>query len=74
MLTFFFTLLAIVIGFTDTSYTADEGVGALQVDIRVFNVPDDQPLPIFVDLVIETVSGSASKCTGHRLVYLEVYY
>ena len=65
---FFLTLLAIVIGFTDTSYTVDEGVGTLQVDIRVFNVPDDQLLAIFVGLVIETVSGSASKCT--ELVYL----
>ena len=71
---YFLTLLAIVIGFTDTSYTVDEGVETLQVDIRIFNIPDNRPLLTSVDLIIETVSGSASKCTEHRLVYLEVYY
>ena len=59
--------LAIIIGFTNTIYTVDEGIGNLQVEIRVLNVPDDQPLP---DLVIQTVSGSASKCT--EPVYLKI--
>ena len=60
----------IIIGFTNISYTVDEDIGTLQVDIRVLNVPDDQPLPASVDLVIQSVSGSASKCT--ELVYLKV--
>ena len=55
--------LVIIIGFTNISYTVDEDIGTLQVDVRVLNVPDDQPLPASVDLVIQSVSGSASKCT-----------
>ena len=53
--------LAIIIGFTNTSYTVDEDIETLQVGVRVLNVPDDQPLPASVDLVIQSVSGSASK-------------
>ena len=53
--------LAIIIGFTNTSYTVDEDIGTLQVDIRVLNPPDDQPLPASVDVAIQSVSGSASK-------------
>ena len=53
--------LAIIIGLTNTSYTVDEGIGTLQVEVRVFSPPDDQPLPASVHLVIQSVSGSASK-------------
>ena len=53
--------LAIIIGFTNTSYTVNEDIGTLQVDVRVLNVPDDQPLPFSVDVVIQSLSGSASK-------------
>ena len=53
--------LAIIIGFTNTSYTVNEDIGTLQVDVRVLNVPDDQPLPASIDVVIQSVSGSASK-------------
>ena len=56
-----FLFIAVIIGFTKTSYTVDEGIGNLEVDVRVFNVPDDQPLPASVDLVIQSVSGSASS-------------
>ena len=56
--------LAIKLGFTSISYTVDEGVGSLQVDVRVFSPPDDQPLPTSVFLVIETMSGSASKLSA----------
>ena len=62
--------LAIIIGFTNTSYTIDEGIGTLQVDVQVFSPPNDQLLTASVDLVIQTVSGSASKCT--EPVYLKV--
>ena len=55
--------LAIIIGFTNTSYTVDEGFGTLRVDVQVLNVPDEQPLPAPVVLTIQSVSGSASKCT-----------
>ena len=68
MVCYLFTCSAIIIGFTNTSYTVDEGIGTLQVDVRVFNVFDDEPLPAIVELVIQTESGSASKCT--ELVYL----
>ena len=62
--------VAIIIGFTNTSYTVDEGVGTLQVDVQVFSPPDDQPLSDAVETVLLTVSGSASKCT--KPVYLKI--
>ena len=65
-----FSCLAIIIGFTNVSYTVNEGVGSLQVDVQVFNLPDNHPTPATVNLVIQTVSGSASKCM--ELVYLKV--
>ena len=65
---YLFSCLAIIIGFTNTNYTVDEGIGTLQVDVQVFHVPDNQPLPTSVALVIQTVSGSASK--GTEPVYL----
>ena len=65
-----FFCLAIVIGFTNTSYTVDEGIGILQVDVQIFNLLEDQFIQGTTLLVIQTVSGSASKCT--ELVYLKV--
>ena len=65
-----FSCLAILIGFMNTSYTVDEGIGILQGDIQVFNSPNDQFIQRTTLLVIQTVSGSASKCT--ELVYLKV--
>ena len=65
-----FSCLAIIIGFTNTSYTVNEGVGNLQVDVQVFNPLDNQLLPATIDFFIQTVSGLASKCT--ELVYLKV--
>ena len=53
--------LAIIIGFTNTSYTVDEQIGTFQVEVQVFSPPDDQPLQASVELVIQLVSGSASK-------------
>lgn len=61
---------AIIIGFTNTSYIVGEGIGTLQVDVRVFNVPDDEPLPAIVELVIQTEPGSASKLVYRASVYL----
>ena len=54
--------LAIIIGFTNTSYTVNEGIGTLRVDVQVFSPPDNEDLPATVNLVIQSVSGSASKC------------
>jgi hypothetical protein len=67
---YLFTCSGIRIGFTNTNYTVDEGIGILLVDIQVFSVPNEQPLPVIVELVIESVPGSACKCT--ELVYLKV--
>ena len=39
----------------------DESVGTQEVYVRVFNPPDDQPLPTIVDFVIQTVAGNASE-------------
>ena len=52
-----------VIGFEETEYTVDESNGAVEVYVRVFNPPDNQTLPATVDLVIQTVAGSASEDT-----------
>ena len=35
----------------------------MQINVQVFSPPNDQLLPASVNLVIQTVSGSASKCT-----------
>ena len=55
-------LIAIIIGFTNTSYIVNETVGVLQVNVQVFSSPDDQPLLTTANLVIQTMSGLASKC------------
>ena len=54
-------LVAVVIGFEVTSHTISESIETLEVYVRVFNPPDDQPLVSSVDLVIQSVAGSASK-------------
>lgn len=56
----------ITIGFADASYTINESVGTFQVDVQVFNPTDDQPLSPLVDLVIQTVSGTASKTSAQN--------
>ena len=57
--------IIVIIGFTDTSYTVDESIGTLQVDLQVLNVSDNQPLLASesIDLYIQSISKSASKCT-----------
>jgi hypothetical protein len=67
------TILVLMIGFANTSYTVSETVGMLQVDVQVFNLPDEQRLPATVDLVIQTVSGSAGKLKGTYKQYNKYY-
>ena len=55
--------LVILVGFANTSYIINETNGMLQVRVQAFNPPDTYPLPATVSLVVQTVSGSASKCT-----------
>ena len=57
----------ITIGFAQTSYTVSESVGTFQVGVEVFNPTDDQPLPgtQYIALVIQTIPGTASKCTDN---------
>ena len=50
-----------MIGFEVTKYMVNESVGTEEVYVRVSNLPDDQPLPASVDLVIQTVAGNASE-------------
>ena len=52
---------AIIIGFEETEYTVNESDGTVEVYVRVFNPPEGQTLPATVDLVIQTVAGSASE-------------
>ena len=52
---------ATVIGFTNMNHNIDEATGLLQVEVKVYSPLDNQLLPANVNLVIQTVSGSASK-------------
>ena len=59
---YFFLIIAVTIGFVNTSYTVGEASGMLQVDVQVFIPSDNRPLlTTFVHLVIQTVPGSASE-------------
>jgi hypothetical protein len=64
--------LVIIIGFTKTNYTVDEDFGTLQIEIRVLNPPDNQPLPASIILKIQSVSGLTSTCKCTEPVYLKV--
>ena len=54
-------LVAVIIGFEETSHTISESMGTLEVYVRVFNPLDDQRLLTSFDFVIQTVAGSAGK-------------
>ena len=58
-------LIVITIGFINGSYAVGETAGMIQVLVYVFNPPENLVSPtLIIDLVIQTVSGSASKYTG----------
>ena len=62
-----------IIGFVNISYTVGETAGMLQVDVQVFSPPDDQSLPATVNLVVQTVSESASKYIKLIISSIDVY-
>ncbi len=48
------------IGFEQTSYTVNEGIGMQEVCVRMFEPAEETPLgTLFVALGVETVQGSA---------------
>ena len=47
-----------IVGF-EQNYTVSEDVGSFQVCFRVFNPPDNQELILSLDLVVDTIEGSA---------------
>ena len=55
-------ILAIIIVFTNTNYTVDEGIGTLQVDVQAVNASDGQPPPFFVDLIVLSVLVESICC------------
>ena len=59
--------MVVRIGFENTTYTVDEGIGSLEVCVRVL-VPDDSvELPLTggtaLIAVVTTVAGTAGMCT-----------
>ncbi len=48
----------VALGF-EQNYTVSEGVGSFQACFRVFNPPDNQELTLSLDLVVDTIEGSA---------------
>ncbi len=59
----------VIVGF-EQNYTVSESVGSFQVCFRVFNPPDNQELILSLDLVVDTIEGSAGIVL---LVLLNVY-
>ncbi|XP_064387556.1 uncharacterized protein LOC135335860 isoform X4 [Halichondria panicea] len=63
------------IGFEQTSYTVNEGIGMQEVCVRMFEPAEETPLgTLFVALGVETVQGSAdgndyTEVTGARDAY-----
>ena len=58
-------LVVILVGFEEIFTSVDEGIGAFDLCVRIFNDPSFLPLniEIFFSLDLATVSGSASKLT-----------
>ena len=52
----------IVIGFEETNYTVNESVGALEVYVSVINPPPSWELFATINLGIQSVAITASKC------------
>ena len=48
----------VIVGF-EQNYTVSENVGSFQACFRVFNPPDNQELILSMDLVVDTIEGSA---------------
>ena len=59
---------AVIIGFENTTYTADESIGMLEVYLCVISPPEDVQLFASVDLVIQTTAVNASKGFYNRLL------
>ncbi len=53
-----FFIADVIVGF-EQNYTVSEDVGSFQVCFRVFNPPDNQELILSLDLVVDTIEGSA---------------
>lgn len=56
-----FNIVPIHIGFEQTKYTVNESVGTVEVYVSVFDPPDEVILPLPIDLVIQTIPGTAGK-------------
>lgn len=53
----------VLIGF-EQNYTVFEDVGSFEACFRVINPTEDQPLTLAVDLVVDTIEGTASAYRG----------
>ena len=56
-----YNIVFIRIGFEPTEYTIEESVGKVEVYVRVFEPPDEQFIPLTIDLTVQTIAGTAGK-------------
>ena len=52
--------IAVILGL-EQNFTVPEDVGSFEACFRIFNPPDDQDLTFSIDLVIDTIVGSAGE-------------
>ena len=52
--------IAVILGL-EQNFTVPEDVGSFEACFRVFNPPDDQDLTFSIDLVIDTIVGTAGE-------------
>ena len=52
--------IAVILGF-EQNFTVPEDVGSFEACFRIFNPPDDQELTFLIDLVVDTIEGTAGE-------------
>ena len=58
--------IAVILGF-EQNFTVAEDVGSFVACFRVFNPPDDQEVTFLIDLVVDTIEGTAGELLLHHL-------
>ena len=58
--------IAVILGF-EQNFTVAEDVGSFEACFRVFNPPDDQEVTFLIDLVVDTIEGTAGELLLHHL-------
>ena len=58
--------IAVILG-SEQNFTVPEDVGSFEACFRVFNPPDDQEVTFLIDLVVDTIEGTAGELLLHDL-------